>query len=131
MSKVLSISDRLDEKRRREQLERHHSKIETVKRAVQCSSCHLKCAMCGIHLDGDDLSCCPPVSSSQAFNLCETCRSEFDDYLEIMNGNKGADIFWHSKEWLKLWSTWLDYQEAVGSFRNSREFRQLINEPDN
>jgi hypothetical protein len=47
-----------------------------------------------------------------------------------MNGNKGADIFWHSKEWLKLWSTWRDYQEAVGSFRNSREFRQLINEPD-
>jgi hypothetical protein len=130
MSKVLSISDRLDEKRRREQLERHHSKVEAVKRAVQCSSCHLKCAMCGVHFDADDSSCCPPFSSSQDFNLCETCHSEFDDYREIVDGQIGADIFWHNKKWLKLWSAWVAYQEAIVAFRNSREFRQLINEPD-
>ena len=130
MSKVLSISDRLDEKRRREQLERHHSKVETVKRAVQCSSCHLKCAMCSIHFEADDSSCCPSISSSQDFNLCETCRSEFEDYLEIADGRKGADIFWHSNKWLKLWSAWVEYQEAIIEFRNSREFRQLLNEPD-
>jgi hypothetical protein len=130
MSKVLSISDRLDEKRRREQLERHHSKVETVKRVVQCSACHLKCGMCGIHFDADDSSCCPPFSSSQVFNLCETCRSEFDDYLKMVDGQKGADIFWHSEKWLKLWSAWVEYQEAMAAFRNSREFRQLIDEPD-
>jgi hypothetical protein len=31
---------------------------------------------------------------------------------------------------LKLWSAWVEYQEAIIAFRNSREFRQLINEPD-
>ena len=104
--------------------------VVTSQRAVQCSSCHLKCAMCGSHLEDDDSSDCPPVSSSVNFNLCETCNSEFDDYLKMVSSQKSSGIFWHNEEWLELWSAWLDYQEAIGAFRNSKEFRQLFKESE-
>lgn len=129
MDKVLSITDRLKDKKLKEHNESYRQKAATVQRIVQCSSCQLSCAMCGSHLDVPDLSC-PQVSSYPNLNLCDYCRAEYNDFLEMSNGNKRSDIFWHNKEWMRLWSAWVDYHKAIKMFRNSKEFKQLINEPE-
>ncbi len=127
MDKVFSITDRLKDKKRKEREESYRQKAETVQRVVQCSSCQLSCAMCGSHLDAPDMSC-PPASSYPNLNLCEYCRAEYNDFLEISGKNKSSDIFWHNKEWMELWSAWIDYHKAIKKFRNSREFERLIKE---
>ena len=129
MDKVLNITDRLADKKRKEQVELYRNKIETIRRIVQCSSCHFKCAMCGYHLNVNDSSS-PPANSPPGLNLCENCLTEFEDFLKISRGQKSSDIFWHNAEWVRLWAAWMDFYQAIGAFRNSAEFAQLIKETD-
>ena len=130
MDKVFNITERIKDKKRKERVKAYRNRIETVQKIVQCSSCYYKCAMCGHHL-GDIDSSCPSPLSQPGFNLCETCREEFDDFFEMSRGKKGSDVFWHNKEWMRLWSTWLDYQRAIRAFRDTTEFEQLTEECDN
>lgn len=129
MDKVLSINDRLEDKKRKEHEELHRQKAEALQRIVQCSSCQLSCAMCGSHFDMPDVVC-PPASSYPDLNLCESCRTEYNDFLELSKGGKDPDIFWHNEEWVSLWSAWLDYHKAIEKFRTSKEFKQLIKESE-
>ncbi len=129
MDKILNISDRLKDKKRKEHEEIHRQKAEALQRVVQCSSCQLSCAMCGAHFDVPDLAC-PPATASTDMTLCESCRAEYNDFLEISKGAKKADIFWHNEEWVNLWYAWLDYREALEAFRTSKEFMQLIKSSD-
>ena len=85
--------------------------------------------MCGSHFDMPDVVC-PPASSYPDLNLCESCRTEYNDFLEISKGDKDPDIFWHNEEWVGLWAAWLDYHKAIEKFRTSKEFKQLINESE-
>ncbi len=129
MDKILNISDRLKDKKRKEHEEIHRQKAEALQRVVQCSSCQLSCAMCGAHFDVSDLTC-PPATSSTDMILCESCRAEYNDFLEISKGTKKADIFWHNEEWVRLWYAWLDYRESLEAFRTSKEFRRLVEGPE-
>ena len=124
MNNVLNINDRLEEKRQKQQAEVHRHKIEAVQRSIQCSSCHYKCAMCGYHLETADSSC-PSELSPSDLNLCKSCRAEFEDFTKILGGKKDSKVFWHNKEWMYLWSAWLDYIKAIKKFRKSKEFKQL------
>jgi len=119
MNKVLHISDRLQEKKRREQARDHRGRVETLQKVVHCSACQLKCSMCGRNMEGEALP-------SLDFYLCEICRTEFQDFEEIMaKGEDSSGIFWHNKEWIKLWSSWLDFRRSIVAFRDSKEFEKL------
>lgn len=123
--KVYNISDRLEEKKRKEQTKTYRRKLEALQRIVHCGSCSLKCGMCGEQLDEGGGPHRPPV---REFLLCNTCKAEFDDFLDIMNGKETTELFWHNKEWLNLWSAWIDYRRALRAFRNSPEFVKLMKE---
>jgi hypothetical protein len=123
MKKILDIADRLEEKRRRKEVEAHRKKLGALQRVVQCAACHFRCAMCGYHLEGAD-SPHPPASPSHDFHLCESCRAEFEDFLKMTSSKEGSRIPWHNKEWMKMWSAWVNYQKAIREFRNSGDFRQ-------
>ena len=125
MDKVFNITDRLKDKKRKQQAELYRNKIETIQRIVQCASCHFKCAMCGHHLNTPDSSC-PPTLAPSGLNLCENCRAEFEDFLEISKGKKTSNIFWHNDEWGKLWAAWMAFHQAVSEFKRSTEFQQLV-----
>lgn len=127
MDKVLSINERLKDKKRKRNEEFHRKRMETVRRIVQCSSCHLTCAMCGSHMEAPD-QCCPPSSSSPALNLCEFCQAEYSDFLDVSKLDKNPEIMWHNKEWIALWSSWENYRDAIRTFGNSKEFRQILEE---
>lgn len=125
MEKVLSITARLEDKRRKQQVETYRDKFEAVQRVLQCSACHFKCAMCGRHKTEAESSSPPPTASIES-TLCESCRSEFEAFQKISKeGQSGPDIFWHNDEWIELWAHWLDYQRSISKFRNSFDFKQL------
>lgn len=132
MDNILNITDRLESKKRKEQIEAFRGRVNALQKIVQCSSCRLRCGMCGHHLVPD--ASCPSASDSDSLpshtdlNLCASCRTEFNDFLEMASGKKGAEVFWHNREWMNLWSSWLDYREAIREFRDSPEFRQLNTE---
>lgn len=124
MTNILDMTDRLQIKRKKEQLETYRDKLEALQKLVHCSCCLLKCAMCGAKVSGalEDRPSGRPLAD---FAFCEGCREEYEDFLSTARGTKNSDAFWQSKSWLKLWSTWLAHQEAIKEFRNSREFLML------
>ena len=123
MEKIVDLRDRIDRKKQRAQMAQDRLKLETVQRVIQCSSCHLRCAMCGLHMNETDNPQDP--SLSLGYPLCESCGVEFNDFLAIKRG-ENSKVFWHNKEWVKMWSTWLNYRQAITAFMNSPEFKLLI-----
>ena len=128
MDKIVSFTKKLKEKRRKDDGS-YRLRSEVIRRTVQCSSCRHSCAMCGVRLDATD-GCCPGHSLNQALNLCEPCRAEYLDFIKRSKKGDVSGILWHNEEWMRLWSAWVEYQKALKAFRNSREFQQLIQEPE-
>ena len=129
MDKVLNINDRLKDKKKKKHEEFHRHRMETVQRIVQCSSCHLTCAMCGSHMEAPD-QCCPSASSQPSLNLCEFCSAEYNDFQKVSELDKNPEISWHNKEWMELWSSWENYRKAIKIFRNSKEFKQMLEDKE-
>jgi hypothetical protein len=129
MEKVFNFTNKLEEKRREQKLESYRNRLETLQRIVHCASCHFKCSMCGHHLH-EAASTGGPVPDFPGLSLCESCRAEFEDFLRMRRGENDKGVPWHNSEWLELWSVWLDYQRAIGEFRNSDEFRRTVEEMD-
>jgi hypothetical protein len=127
MNKIFHIDERRERKKERSQLERYRGKIEATQRLIQCMSCQMRCAICGHHLEGanspaDSLSC------SLGLSFCESCKGEFEEFLSISKGDKRPDVFWHNKEWINMFSAWLNYRQALNGFVNSPEFKLLVKE---
>jgi hypothetical protein len=127
MKKVLNITERLRNKKRQEQREAYHHKADSIQRIVQCASCHHRCGMCGSYLNDEESPDPNPIRHLDV-TLCEDCRSEYDDFLQLSDGNKNAELFWHNREWAQMWSDWTKFQEAIKAFKKSIEFKQL-NDP--
>ncbi len=129
MDKILSITERLRDRKQKEQEEAVRRKAHTVQKMVQCSSCRFSCAMCGSRLDVSDPAC-PPAPNDSSLNLCECCYAEYHDFLEMSEQNTRSGIFWHNREWMELWSAWVEYRKAIRNFRDSREFKRLMEESE-
>ncbi|MFO8090249.1 MAG: hypothetical protein R6U13_10465 [Desulfatiglandaceae bacterium] len=124
MDNILNIEDLLQTRRRRRELETKTRKVQAVRKLVQCTSCRFRCAMCGGRVEVDDMQ---PVKFEELdFVLCENCKTDFDDYKAVVEKKLSSDCFWHNKEWVALWSSWIGYQRAIRSFKNSKEFKQLM-----
>ena len=125
--KIVSLRERLENKKQKEQLEQYRGKVETVQKMIQCSSCHVRCAMCGHHVKAKDAST-HPHTSSLGLTFCASCKREFEDFLSISRGKEKSEVFWHNKEWIKMWSAWLNYRQAMTAFVDSPEFKLLLEE---
>lgn len=127
MNNVVNIQKRIESRKQKEQLEQYRGKTWAIQKVIQCSSCHFKCAMCGLHFDMKDSSN-KPAQSLLGFTFCESCREEYKDFLSISRGENQPDVFWHNKEWLHMWSAWLNYRQAITNFTDSDEFKLLLEE---
>lgn len=128
MKKVVNIEGRIESRKQKKQLKLYRVKVDAIQKVIQCSSCHFKCAMCGLH-EGETDSPYDSISSL-GYTFCESCRGEFEDFLSISRGEKSPDLFWHNKEWINMWSAWLKYQQTIKGFMNSPEFNLLLKELD-
>ena len=126
MNKIVNIKGIIESKKQERQRELHRGKVEAIQKVMQCSSCPLKCAMCGLHLSETDSS---HISApTLGYSFCESSRKEFEDFLSISSGKKRPDLFWHNKEWIHMWSAWLNYQQAISGFINSTEIKSFLEE---
>lgn len=124
MNKIIDMQGKIEGKKQKEQLDKYRGRVETIQKIVQCSSCHFRCAMCGLQVSGAD----PADKTPLGFALCEGCKSEFEEYVAISRGKKTPDVFWHNREWLEIWTAWLSYRKAINAFTASREFKLLVEE---
>jgi hypothetical protein len=124
MNKIIDMQEKIEGKKQKEQLDKYRGRVETIQKIVQCSSCHLRCAMCGLQVSVAD----PADKTPFGFTLCEGCKSEFEEYVAISRAKKTPDVFWHNREWLEIWSAWLSYRKAINAFTASREFKLLVEE---
>ncbi len=129
MDKIVNIRQRIEDRKQRERREQQLEKMETIQKVAQCTACHFRCAMCGVHLTAADTPC-QASSSPDGLMFCESCGQEFDDFMAISKGEKRPEVFWHNAEWFNMWSAWLDYRESISDFVNSAEFKCILEEID-
>ena len=127
MDKVVNIEEKLASRKQERELEEQRGKIGAIQKFVQCSSCHFRCALCGQHLSESDCSGKGP-SSAFEFVFCDGCGAEFEEFLAVSRGKKTPEVSWHNKEWVKMWSAWLDYRQSINGFVGSSEFKSLLDE---
>jgi hypothetical protein len=127
MDNVVNMEERLAQKRQKLQLEKRQGRIGAIQKLIQCSSCLFRCALCGQHLGESDCSSkTPPAPYGLVF--CNDCGAEFEEFLAISRGEKPPEVSWHNEEWVKMWSTWLDYRRTINGFVGSPEFKSLLDE---
>ena len=125
--KIVSIQEHVEDKKHKLQLAKYRNKVETIQKIIQCSACHFKCAMCGLHVKPGESSKYEGVLL-MGLTFCESCRDEFEDFLSVSKGEKEDDVFWHNKAWAGMWSAWINYRKAIDAFTESPEFKLLLRE---
>lgn len=101
-------------------------KIESLRKIFQCTRCLLKCAKCGTQLDMQ--------SSAQSryatpYPFCTNCKEEYDEYRARVEGGKSSSKrYWHNENWMQVWDSWLQHQQCLDTYRQSKEFLQLLHE---
>ncbi|MGQ9857971.1 MAG: hypothetical protein ACUVS3_04680 [Thermodesulfobacteriota bacterium] len=100
-------------------------KMEAVLQMFQCSRCSVKCMKCG-----SQLQMSPPQESGPglAYRFCESCKEEYLEFLERLHGRGDPTFYWYNREWMDVWKAWMHYQDALGRYQLSEEFRRLIDE---
>jgi len=126
MEKIVNIQGRIESKKQKEQLRLKRGKIEAIQKVIQCSSCQLRCAMCGLHIKVTESH--HDSDSPFEHSFCDSCRGEFEDFLSVSKGEKHSDVFWHNDAWVHMWKAWVNYRKAITGFINSPEFKLLVEE---
>ncbi len=121
LNKIRDLSTILEDRRRKEQLKLNTQRVESLRRVLQCSLCCLRCSMCGAQLETQGNASCQGTTADKTLNLCPGCKAEFEDYSRSLKGEQIEPLFWHNDDWLRFWSAWLSYQEALFSFRKSTQ----------
>ncbi|MFC1532949.1 hypothetical protein ACFLZG_07270 [Thermodesulfobacteriota bacterium] len=129
MEKIVNIRERIENRKNKNRLKQYQNKIDAIQKVTQCSSCNLKCAMCGKYLDVKDPFYDPDTSDCE-YTFCESCGGEFEDFLSLSKGEENPQVFWHNKEWKKMWSAWLSYQQAIDDFMDTQEYKIMLEELD-
>jgi hypothetical protein len=101
-------------------------KIEALKKLFQCTRCMLKCAKCGTQIESDGEN---DPKYLAPYPFCKDCREEYEEYRERSGGKLTTPkYYWHNDAWMRFWASWLEYQQNLDVYRQSREFLQLIQE---
>jgi hypothetical protein len=124
MTKVIDIEDRLRLEQRKKAKVEKAKKLEAVRKMMQCSRCLARCARCGIQFDTTEMYKRYPGP----YRLCSFCQEEYDDFLRIIENGQESPCYWHNREWLALWRSWVDYQQAMKTYAESPEFIDLLRE---
>jgi quinol monooxygenase YgiN len=111
-------SERNDAVRRR--------KIEALRKIFHCTRCVVKCSKCGAQIDSQAEEY---AKFAAPYSFCKSCRQEYEEYRARAGGNRAdSECYWHNSTWMKVWESWLQHQQALDQYRQSKEFLQLIDE---
>ena len=101
-------------------------KIEALRKIFQCTRCAMKCAKCGTQLDaGVDQT----ARYAVPYPFCQNCQEEYEEFRERLEGRQShPKYYWHNEQWMKVWQSWLEHQESLDQYRQTKEFLQLLQE---
>jgi len=100
-------------------------KMEAVLQMFQCTHCAMKCMKCGSQLHVEQG---PHADNRIPYRLCQTCKEEYLEFLERLHGRGDPSLYWYNREWMEVWKAWMHYQDALGRYQISEEFRRLLQE---
>ena len=124
MGGVIDLSDKIA----RSKTVRRQEKLEAARKVFLCSGCPSRCSKCGVQMDASHHAC--GDVTEYVFRFCPACGEEYAEYKLRKEGKQSRDMYWHNDQWLRLWEAWIGYQEAIGEYRKSKEFLQLLEELD-
>ena len=101
-----------------------NEKIDVLKKILQCARCQLKCALCSAQIEESG----EVRRSKLPYPLCSGCGEEYEVYVKLCNGESTVGRYWHNREWMGVWRTWLRHQQALDRYRDSKEFIKLMHE---
>jgi len=124
MSKVIDIEDRLKLEQKKKLKVDKAKKMEAVRKVLQCTRCLARCHKCGVQFDTGALY----KRYRGPYRLCQSCQDEYDEFLRLEQEGGDSPLYWHNKQWRRLWRVWLEYQQALKDYGESPEFIELVRE---
>jgi hypothetical protein len=124
MSKVIDIEDRIKLGQKKKIKVDRAKKMEAVRKVVQCTRCLARCAKCGVQFESHEMY----KRQKGPYRFCPFCQDEFEDFLKITEKHEESLYYWHNKEWVALWRSWIALQQAMKTYGESQEFIDLVRE---
>jgi len=124
MPKVIDIEDRLKLEQKKKAKVDKAKKLEAVRKTIQCTRCLARCAKCSVQFETQEMY----QRFKGPYRLCASCQAEYEEFVRLRGTEEQSPCYWHNKEWLKVWQTWLDYQQAMKDYGESPEFIELVRE---
>jgi hypothetical protein len=124
MSNIIDIEDRLKLEQKKKAKIDKAKKLEAVRKVVQCTRCLARCGKCGAQFETHEMY----KRYKGPFRLCAFCQEEYEDFLRLQEAGGESPCYWHNKEWVALWQSWLEYQHTMKVYGESAEFIDLIRE---
>jgi Pyruvate/2-oxoacid:ferredoxin oxidoreductase delta subunit len=126
---IISLDNKLASAKEKKTALTRRRKIRAVQKVFQCTQCALKCEKCGTQISSELRQQHNRRGSKKVpYRFCKSCMEEYLDYIERHKGSGDMECYWRNEAWLKLWKSWIDYQGAIDSYLNSKEFKQLLQE---
>ena len=124
MSKVIDLEDRLKLEQRKKAKVDKAKKLDIVRKTVQCTRCLARCAKCNVQFDTQEMY----QRFKGPYRFCPICQEEYEEFVRLRGTGEKSPHYWHNNEWFQVWQTWLDYQQAMKNYGESKEFLELVQE---
>ena len=124
MSNIIDIEGRIKLEQKKKAKVDRTKKMEAVRKVVQCTRCLARCAKCGVQFESHEMY----KRQQGPYRFCPFCQEEYEDFRLIEEQGQESPFYWHNKEWLSVWQTWLDFQRAMKAYGESQEFIDLVRE---
>lgn len=129
MADIIPLDEKLELARRKKIVSARRRKIKAVQKLFQCSRCTLKCEKCGAQIQTDRMDRYSQKRQGRIpYHLCGSCSDEYSDYMQRAEGGGDPDCYWHNRNWMESWKSWIHYRESLDRYMKSEEFIQLIEE---
>ena len=125
MAEIIDLKDRKKQDLTLKAEQERTKRMEMVLQMFQCSRCAMKCMKCGSQMESTVQG---EESPSVPYRFCESCLEEYKEFIERIHGRGDPDYYWYNREWLEVWKAWMQYQESLGRYELSSEFRRLLKE---
>ncbi len=112
MSNIIDIEGRIKLEQKKKAKVDRAKKMEAVRKVVQCTRCLARCAKCGVQFETHEMY----QRQKGPYRFCPFCQEEYEDFLQIQKGEE-SPFYWHNKAWVALWQVWIEYQQAMKTYR--------------
>lgn len=122
MAAIISLGEKLQDIRRKKEALFKRRKLMTVAAFFHGNSV---CERCRNELPAEYRS---KRNIRVPYLFCEVCSQEYISYIERLQGQEDAELYWQNDSWMDVWKRWIDYQGSVDYYIQSKEFLRLREE---